>query len=354
MRRFLVVVFLLAAARGQVLLPKPDRVAASVPASVTDNAATLYSLAIAEVTRDIKSGRLKWPARRQPNARVLNAGVALVFQFGVVEAEPELPAETLQAVERSVLGRSLFRQASARPACQFGASFAANRPGGVGLKQLVRLIGWHAQQALAKQPILTCEDGVTLLRYVRHRRAGLSEQAGFELGEQEERALRLLHGGLEALSRDPTWPEHRARFAAELDLHAQSAISPEHYRALFCRGIPELVKLHRPRLRDMHMKIAGGFDADKMTRHLEAAVAKVFATPSSTDVSFGQWLSLVNQRIMTAIEPLPDSAGVTEKATFGMLQLALMSGGPMARSIQATAQWTEKCQQMVQLEGTPR
>ncbi|MFT4841024.1 MAG: hypothetical protein ACI8UD_001552 [Planctomycetota bacterium] len=354
MRGFLGVVFLLAAARGQVVPPKPDRVPYRMPARVADNAATLYSLAIAEVTRDIKSGRLKWPARPQPNARILNAGVVLAFQFGVFDTEPERPAETLQAVARSVLGRSLFRQASARPACQFGVNFAANGPGALGLKQLVRLIGWHAQQALANQPILTCEDGITLLRYVRHRRAGLSEQAGIELGEQEERALRLLHGGLEALKRGPTWREHRARFAAELDLHAQSAISPEHYRALFCRGIPELVKLHRPRLRDMHMKIAGGFDADKMTRHLEAVVAKVFATPSSTDVSFGQWLSLVNQRTMTAIEPLPETAGVTEKATLGMLQLVLMSGGPMARSIQTTTQWTEQCQQVLQLDSAPR
>ena len=341
MRRIMPILCLLAIARGQVVRSKP--------ATEQDNAATLYALAVAELERGIRSGLIAPHSR--PKVQVANGAMIRVLLQGT--GEPEAPEED-DSVRNSVMARSLFQQASARPVCRFGKEFAVGSTGDKRLQRLVDLITLHARANLKEKPVATCDDACTLLRYVRHRRNGLGTDAAVALRRVESQALQMLHDGLVALRRDRNWAAHAARYAIELDAHAKAATGIEAYTAMFCREIPELIALHQPRLRDMHMNVAGGYDEIAMRRYLDQLTAKIFAKPESGKVTFGQWLRLVDERTKTMLVAPADDASIKDKATYGMAQLVFLGRTSASKNIREAAELTEKCRDALRARGSKR
>ena len=320
-----------------------------------DNAAKLYELAIVELDRGLRVGKDLLPASF-PHGLIIQPG-RMILPSGT---EAELAEKVAQAIADSVLMRALFVQAAARSTCTLSpVDPERHRIRMLRMGQLLDLMEMHANAVLAEQPVAACDDACAMLQCARHLQ--LARCAPAVVGEDpqlavlriQKRALSILDRALPAVCREPRWSGNAPRYEAILRTCSVSMADHEQFARIYLDGIPALVELHRARLRDMHMHVAGGFDQEAMVRSLQATVAAVVKRPVADQVSFAAWCTAIDQRRLTALQPPAERASVTEKATYGMAQLALISGNGVGEAIRENAQLLERCREAIQLAVKP-
>jgi len=292
-----------------------------------DNAAALYSLALEEFERGLPGGFELKSSFPGMGARALTNGEVLVIVDGKVLIDGEAEQKGREAVEKTVLARSLFAQAATRSRCVFQAASPKERDHRrQALLQLRELVRFDAQLQLEEDPQAACEGACTLLHFCHQQSAVIQLGEVEALMRAEKNALDLLRLGLEALRGERRWRELRGRYAAILDQHLARRFRGHDVKAAILKEVVDVVELHRPRLRDMHMHVEGGFDQNKMVARLHEIFLQCMAGQENSEPSLAKRLATIELRLRKTLpSPLP-SASVREKATYGMAQLILPQG----------------------------
>lgn len=333
-----------AAVFGGVCVAQTVKVA---PAKKADNAATLYSLALAELDRSLPQALAKKIMSGAPQQAI--QGVFLL-QDGNLVAPEVLAERTEQLLTKTVLARSLFAQAATRAKCEFGVAVGRGAwQRETELNRLAELVQTSALSNMEKNPAVTCQDACTLLHYYYHQssRSGLTDMHA--LFGKEKRALTLLKNGLGKLRGNKLWDAHVARYSVVLDEHERRRFKMHDIHAAILRGVVDAVELHRGRLRDMHMFVEGGFDQAAMCKRLQAVLTKCMDTPQPGDGALGDWLATVERRLPLFMPMPKEDASVTEKATYGMAQLVLPRGVMLAEDNAGVVRLIGQCRDIMRV-----
>ncbi len=303
------------------------------PAKKVDNAATLYALALAELSRIAPDGSISVPKNVPKGARApaLPQRVQILIDANVVNHDPG-PERTSRLLKQTALARSLFAQAATRANCAFAvvpARQAAERD--AAFAKLVELVIGNAFLNVESNPSVACDDAITVLRFYSHRSQGAGVGKLLEMFPLERQALDMLKRGLTNLRVDRYWAARSKRYVAALQEHKASRFQENAIAATVLKGVKEKVELHRARLRDMHMKVPGGFDQAKMCKQLEGVVAKCMDVPDAEGMHIADWLEQVEKRLAVVMPKPLEDASVTEKATYGMAQLVVPRGTRVAQ-----------------------
>lgn len=334
---------------AQVVKRKPSQ---SGQPQHAGNAAPVYLLAAAELPPKLVplvNGFAK-PRRLRPGQIQLARGNFVVGANLVIKElnDEGAPDQWSKPVAESVVARGLFAQASTRGRCVFarrtdGQTAIHKRH----LAVLARLVHHHGRLALGTNPIATCDDACTVLRYVRHVGSGVGFEQVLPLMEVEQDALALLRDGLEGIVARGGKASLPARYEAELSLHSEQRFASNDFASVFVASVPELVEQQCPRLRDVLAREPGGFVAKKMCERLQRVLRDILGVPGEGGQTLNEWLKRSEAAQAKALPKPVELSSVRYRVDYGMVQLVLAGRTSLWEGNRASAVELGRCRELL-------